>query len=180
MSMDLNLLPSQAKFQAKKNQLMAMVKRWSYIFGVLWSLALATTFVWWKVSAINLASSQKDYKLILADYERASETAVLSERLKYQAKLVGQVLKDRFEYGESIARVSKLFSDRIRLKNVDLVSHNLFNVEGSADGIKGSDEVEEKIAMINRGEVEGLGSAELKFLVWSYNFWEFKMEVKSK
>jgi hypothetical protein len=178
--MDLNLLPSQAKFQAKKNQLMATVRKWSYVFGALWLGALVVVFAWWMLSGMQLKSSQKDYKKVLADYEGLSDGAVLSERLKYQAKLVGQVLNERFEYGEAIKKVSGLFSDRIKLNDVNLTEKNLFRLVGTTEGIKGSDEVEEKAAMINRGEVEGLESAEIRSLGWSSNFWDFELEVKSK
>ena len=79
MSMDLNLLPSQAKFQAKKNQLMVMVRRWNYIFGALWFIVLVTIFVWWKLAETKLESSQRNYKEFLANYEGLSEGAVMSE-----------------------------------------------------------------------------------------------------
>ena len=180
MSMDLNLLPSQAKFQAKKNKLKLRVKKINYVLGGVWFLSLVGVFGWWKMAMVKLEEGQVKYKQILNSYELLQEEVVLNERMKYQAKLVGQVLGRRFEYGESIKKVTELFSDGVKLEDVNLASLNLFELGGVAEGIKGSDEIEEKVAMVNRGEIEGLLSAEIKSLAWEYNFWEFGLEVKTK
>jgi len=90
MSLDLNLLPSQAKFQAKKIRLQKKINTFVWIFGGVWLGVVVVILVIWLVLKMGLESDKKKYGLVLNQYKLLADNAVVSERLKYRAKLVSQ------------------------------------------------------------------------------------------
>jgi len=180
MSLGLNLLPSQAKFQAKKIRLQKKVNYFVWIFSGVWLGAVVIVLVVWLVFKVRLESDKKKYGLVLNQYQLLAENAVISERLKYRAKLVSQVLESRFEYGESMEVIGSLFSSEINLENIDLESRNLFRLSGTTRGESGINEVEEKIEGVLEGRFPDLVSMELLALSLEGKVWEFEVEVKTK
>ena len=180
MSLGLNLLPSQAKFQAKKIRLQKKINLFGWIFGGVWLVAVVVILAVWLVFKMRLESDKKKYSLVLNQYESLADNAVVSERLKYRAKLVSQVLENRFEYGESMQRIGSLFSSEINLDNIDLKSRNLFRLSGTTTSEVGINEVEEKVQEVPLGKFPGFVSIELLSLSLEGGVWEFEVEVKTE
>jgi len=180
VSSGLNLLPNQAKFQAKKIRLQKKVNHFVWIFGGVWLGSVVVVLIIWMVFKIRLESDRKKYSLVLNQYQLLAENAVVSERLKYRAKLVSQVLESRFEYGESMQKIGSLFSSEINLDNIDLESRNLFRLTGNTRSEMGINEIEEKIQAALWGKFPGLVSMELLALSFENDVWEFEVEVKTE
>lgn len=180
MSLGLNLLPGQAKFQAKKIRLQKKVNYFVWIFGGIWLGTVAVILIVWMVFKIGLESNKKKYGLVLNQYQLLAENAVVSERLKYRAKLVSQVLENRFEYGVSMQRMASLFSAEINLDSIELVSRNLFRLSGITRSEAGINELEEKMERTLEGELPGFVSMELLALSLEGSVWEFEVEVKTE
>ena len=180
MSFNVNLLPSQAKFQANKIKLEKKVRVFVWIFGSVWLSAVFLILAFWLIFKLGLESSKKEYLRVLSQYKTLSGSAIISEKLKYRAKLVGKVLGERFEYGESMSRISSLFSSEVNLENIEIKEKNHFEISGTVKGIKGIDEAENKVALIESGQMEGFAFAKILSLVLTGHVWDFKMEVETK
>ena len=181
MSMNLNLLPSQAKFQAAKIKLKSRVKLFVWIFSGVWAASVLIVFILLMLKNYNLGIAEKKLKTEQDQYKALSGDAVLSYQLKYQAKLVGKVLTDRFEYGKSIEKINSIFSSNVNLDKYKIINLKQFLLDGSTKEGRNIDEVEKTVKAINHGEMEDLESAKLNtVLVNNDNSWNFVMEVKLK
>ncbi|MBU3935430.1 hypothetical protein KJ909_02030 [Patescibacteria group bacterium] len=178
MNSELNLLPSQAKFQAKIINLKKKVT--TFLWGVtgFWLLVLGVTFAVWLFFRLNLNREKDNYTKTLAQYKSLSDNAFVSEKLKYRAKLVAKMLDERFEYGESIKKAQSFFSEKIKVEGFELLNVGDFEISGVVAGVEGIDEVEEKIEKIAEGRLEGFAFAKMKSLSFANNAWEFNMELK--
>jgi len=177
----LNLLPSEAKFQAVKIKLLKKIYLFMAIFAGCWVFLLIIIFAWLIVTKTLLTNAEKIYQKSLNEYKTLASNVVLTQKIKYQAKLVGKVLNERFEYGESIKNVNSIFSNNVNIDSFEIKDKNKFILTGILNDGKYMDEVEEKLAKINNGEIERFKSAKLSSIaVGSDNKWTFEMEVDLK
>jgi hypothetical protein len=178
--MDLNLLPSQAKFQAAKIKLKKRVMFFVWIFSGMWAVLVLTVFTILIFNQINLKNAEKKLTIEQNQYKTMSEDAVLSYQIKYQAKLVGKVLLDRFEYGKSIEKINNIFPSNVVMNNYKITNLKQFILDMTAPDGKSMDEVEKIVKAINRGEMEDLESAKINSISIENDGWKFIMEVKIK
>ena len=181
MTMDLNLLPSQAKFQAARMKIKAKINK--VMVGVLgvWVLGLVVVFSLWFLTKMTLATDEKKYKKAAVDFQGVSDTVLNSEQLKYRAKLVGEILNKRFEYGKAFQTVKTLFPAGISLEDYKLKSQKVFSVSGVIADWRGVDQLEKTMRDVNSGLSESFSSTKLNSL--SYDVvegWNFDMEVEIK
>jgi len=177
MKEGLNLLPSVAKFQAAKIKLKKRVNLGMSVFLGCWVLLMVVIFSWLWFSNYSLKKTESKNTTALNNYKSLATNVVLSKKNKYQAKLVGQVLKERFEYGSSIEKITNLFSKNITLENFEIKDKKQFLLKGTiVNGINIS-EVEDKVRDINLGLYPDFGLAKLNSVVINYNSWTFEMEV---
>lgn len=177
---DLNLLPSQAKFQAERIHIKGLINNFLWIFSGIWVLLLVGVFLFEFVSSMSLKKFNNDYQKVLGQYQSLMENMVLNQKIKYQAKVVGKVLFDRFEYGESMKLVKNIFPEGIVIENLKIAEVKIFLVDGLI--LKGEDvsELEEIVVDINSGLIEGVDKAEIKDISVNSEGWKFIMEIKIK
>jgi hypothetical protein len=178
--LNLNLLPSQAKFQAAKIKLQKKVRLILMVMVSVWVLVLGVTFVINIVSKVRINIVQAQYDKARNDYMSMSDNIVTSQRLKYKAKLVGGVLKDRFEYGKAFGRIIDLFLAGITIKDIELKNRGTFVIKGETSGRENVDELETIIENINIGRNEDFSKANLLNVSLLDNVWTFQMEVSTK
>lgn len=179
-TMNLNLLPSRAKFQVAKIKLkhkvlMAMVGVavvWTIITTIVLGLNLYTKIM------VNNVSDR--YNKVLGNYKSMADDIVVNQSLKYNAKMVGGVLHDRFEYGKSFELIQNLFPEGIVLKDYNLKSNGAFAISGTTQTKENIDLLENRIIEINGGSSDRLLSANLKSLALRGTDWSFTMEVTLK
>lgn len=177
----LNLLPSEAKFQAAKIKLRKKIYLFMLIFAGFWVLLVIIIFVWLSINKTLFNSSEKKYQKSLNEYKTLANNVVLTQKIKYQAKLVGKVLSGRFEYGNSIKNINSIFSNNINIDGFEIKNKNKFILTGIINEGKYMDEVENKILEINDGKTEIFKSAKLSSIsVDVNNKWNFEMEVDLK
>lgn len=181
--MDLNLLPSSAKFQADKIRLKSKITLFMWIFGGVWFVIVIGVFGFWIVTRIVLDKNKSGYQAVFNQYKSLAGNVILSQRIKYQAKMVGKVLGERFEYSTSFRKISgDLFNnDNIIIDSFEIDNNKskIFNINGSVLRGIDLDEVEKKVDDINNGEVAGFAAAKLNSVeVTKDNIWKFYMEVK--
>ncbi len=178
---DLNLLPSQAKFQAEKIHIKGIINNFLWIFSGLWVLLLVGVFLFEFISNLSLKKFNNDYQKVLGQYQSLVENMALNQKVKYQAKVVAKVLSDRFEYGESMRLVRGLFPTDIVIKNLGIVEIKKFQVDGSIQKGEVLSDLEEIVDDINSGLVEGVSQVEIKDVsVDSNEGWKFILEVSLK
>lgn len=178
---DLNLLPSQAKFQAERMHLKAVINNFLWVFGGVWILLVIIVFLLELILNLSLKKFNKDYEKVSAQYQSLAGSIVLSQKIKYQAKVVAKVLSDRFEYGKSMKLVKELFSEKVTIDNLGMNGIKKFQVDGSVLNGEDLSEVEEKVNSINSGSVDGVSLAEIKDIsVDAVKGWKFSVEVKLK
>lgn len=177
MKEGLNLLPSVAKFQAAKIKLRKRINLGINIFLTLWILLAVIIFGWLWFNNYLLTKAESKNKTALNKYKSLVTNVVLSKKNKYQAKLVGQVLSERFEYGSLIGKITNLFSENVTLENFEIKSKKQFVFEGNLINGMNMSEVEAKIRDINLGLYSGFTSAKLNSITISAKGWAFEMEV---
>lgn len=177
MKEGLNLLPSVAKFQAAKIRLKKKINLSMIIFLGGWVLYVLIVFGWLGFNNYSLNLTKKENTKSLNQYKSLITSVVLSKKNKYQAKLVGKVLSERFEYGASIDKITSIFSENIILENFEIKNKKQFILKCvMANGVN-MIEVEEKIRDINNELISGFKSAKLSSVSISALGWAFEMEV---
>ena len=178
--MNLNLLPSKAKFQAAKIKTRQMV--WKINLGILtvWSFALVVALG--MNLYINYLVDAADKQLIKHEktFSSLSENIVTSQILKYRAKIVGGVIKNRFEYGKAFELIQGLFPPEVVLKSNNLRENNVFAIEGVMSEKNNMDMIENIVKEINMGKRDRLISSTLTGLTLKSGEWNFTMEVAIK
>ena len=117
---DLNLLPSQAKFQAERIRLKNLITNFLWVFGGIWVLLLVGVLLMELVLNLQLKSLNKKYDQVSVQYQSLAGSMVLNQKIKYQAKVVAKVLVDRFEYGKSMRLARDLFSENIKIDDLEV------------------------------------------------------------
>jgi len=177
MDGDLNLLPSRAKFQAKRTAIQKKIQFFLWVFGGVWVLSLVIVLGLFFISQMILGSFEDTYNKGLSSYKTLLGEMVINQQVKYQAKVVSKVLDKRFEYGYSIESVRSLFAEGIEVNDIDIERNESFTLSGSFKDGKLMDGIEEKVVMINQGAVEGFKKAELSSVEVNDDGWSFGMEV---
>ncbi|MDD4026908.1 MAG: hypothetical protein PHO75_01800 [Candidatus Shapirobacteria bacterium] len=176
MKEGLNLLPSVAKFQAARINLKKKIGLAMAIFLGVWILSIIIVFVWIGINNFLLNKDKKQNTLALDRYKTLVTNVVISKRNKYQAKLVGKVLKERFEYGASIDKITNLFSENIALENFEIKEKKQFLLKYSLTNGTNLVEIEEKVRDINLGLMSDFKSAKLSSIKID-GIWTVEMEV---
>ncbi len=181
-SLNLNLLPNQAKFQAAKLKLQARLKGYMKLMLTWWIVAIVLVAVAYFGSDFVLGVENKKLEKSVEAYKSMSEEVILGQVLKYRAKVLGEVLKNRFEYSAAIEKVSSLFQGEATVANFELKEKNMFGVIVEANSRAAEELVESKVAEINKGGVEGVESAVISSAEFNRTdgVWLIKMEVKIK
>lgn len=178
---DLNLLPSQAKFQAEKIHIKKVINNFLWVFIGLWILLLVGVFLFEFILNLSLNKSNKDYQKVLGQYQSLVGNMALNQKVKYQAKVVAKVLSNRFEYGESMKLVQDLFSAEIVVENLEVVEAKKFRVDGIIPKGENFNILEGIVNDINSGGVENISSAKIKDVtVDPVLGWKFVLEVSLK
>lgn len=179
MKEDLNLLPSVAKFQAAKIRLKKKIFLFMSIFLSVWIFFIVVIFVWLGVDNFLLTKAKKDNSVALNQYKSLITNVVLSKKNKYQAKIVGKVLSERFEYGVSFEKIMNIFSGDIILENFTMKDKKQFILSGKVDNGSKFIKVEEFVRDINLGLMADFKLAKLTSVGINTkdNSWTFGMEV---
>lgn len=174
--MNLNLLPSRAKFQASKILWNSRVNKFMVWLTFLWviiiGVVLVTNFV------VLLMKKNADSKLALAksEYSLYDLTIQNNQRLKYKAKLVGEVLASRFEYSKAFKGATDFFPEGITMDKFTLGDDKVLKLEGTAKDID-LDKVEKQVEYVNDGRSSIYKKAKISSLSWNNGFWKFTVEV---
>lgn len=177
-TMNLNLLPSQAKFQAARTKVQTISRKAMVVMLTVWILALVVVYGYSLFVNSVLAKEETKLKRVTDDYVALADNIVTSQKLKYKAKLVGGVLDQRFEYGKAFETVTKLFPESIKLDNFELKKQGQFDLFGSTTGGENVKLLENLITSINNQENEHFDRAVLKSISTKSGLWTFSMEVK--
>ncbi len=178
MNEGLNLLPSVAKFQAAKIKLKKKINIISSGFLVFWVLSVIIIFGWLWFNNFLLKRAEKKNTVALNTYKSLATNVVLSKRNKYQAKLVGQVLSERFEYGSLIQKINTFFEKNVFIEDFNIKNKKIFVLKGSVVNGVNVSEIEEKIKDVNNGLYPDFKSAKLNSIGVNSLGWTFEMEVE--
>lgn len=179
-SSNLNLLPSQAKFQAARMKLEKTIHYFMSLVGVLWIAVIIVILFLFFGSNYILNLQIKKYNQALNSFQSLSSEIVVGQLLKYRAKVLGEVLNDRFEYSTAFEKINSLFGDNVVVANFQLEDNKQFSLALKTAEKVNVDHVEEVVEDINLGKVEGVSKAVLKGSTWDNNDWLIKMEVSLK
>ena len=139
---DLNLLPSEAKFQAEKIRLKRLASNFSWLISGIWLVIVIILFGLNLLAQLNENQLNKKYLKVADQYKGMSQDILKNQQVKHQAKVVAMVLKERFEYGSSMEKIKGIFSDNIIINNFNLESGKVYKVEAVVPEAKNLDEVE--------------------------------------
>lgn len=178
-NLDLNLLPSRAKFQAVK--ILWKNRANKFVIGLigLWVMVALVTIGLAVYSQLRLKIANDQLKAAQASYASMADTVINSQKLKYKAKLVSQVLSERFEYSKVFQATKNFFPDNIKMVKFQLIQLSGVELEGetTGDNIK---TLETLIKRVNEGGSDVYQSAKINNLDWKDGTWQFKMEVTLK
>jgi len=175
---DLNLLPSEAKFQAERMHLKKVINNVMWVMGGGWLILVIIVLGLNLLGQLNVNQLKKKHQKSADQYKSMAPDILVSQQIKYQAKVVATVLQKRFEYGSSMEKIKNLFSEKVVIDSFDLSGNRVYKIEANVPKLNDFDEVETKIDEINLGLVQGFKSAKLESLVIDKNgSWNFVMEV---
>lgn len=175
---DLNLLPSEAKFQAERMHLKKLINNFLWVMSGVWLVGVIILLALNLFGQLSLNQLQKKYQKSANQYKSLAGDILINQKVKNQAKIVASVLQTRFEYGKTMEKIRNIFSDKVIIDGFDLDESKLYKIEASVPNEKDFDEVEIKIDDINQGMVEGFKSAKLEDLkLDKVKGWSFNMEV---
>ena len=176
--MSLNLLPSEAKFQAQRMRLKSIISNFLWVVGGMWVLLILLAFGMAFFLNFRLNQLNQKYQNKMNDYKARIDEVALTQRIKYQAKLVAKVLDQRFEYGQAMSLVNSLFSEKIRVDDIQITKSKTFEISGGSKDGSVIDEVESKVADINNGLIPGFSRAKISNIeVNKDKGWLFKIEL---
>ena len=178
-SLNINLLPSQAKFQADKIKLKKTIRHYEMMVLGGWLLLVVGTFVLFFGSGFLLNNSQKKYQQAVNIFQSDTEGIVLNQLLKYRAKALGQVLNDRFEYAASFEKINSIFSEKAKVSEFELNDKDkIFTMTVTATDKEGVDYVEDRVLEVNEGKVDGIKKITISGVTYEVGGqWSIKMEV---
>lgn len=174
---DLNLLPNVAKFQAAKIKVKKKVKTASIIIAGLWVLSIVIVFSVWYINQKRVELEQKRYDRAVNEFQSLKTEIVLTQQLKYKAKLVGDVMNSRFEYSYIFKLLEDLFTEKIIVEKTQIERQDAISISGRALAVSDFNEVEEKIKQIKAGLIPGFERIKINNLVLDNSGWSFSTEV---
>lgn len=178
-SFNLNLLPSQAKFQATRMKLQKTFRFYMGIAAGLWVLTILITVIFHVITGVSLDSENKKYQQAFNGFKGMSDEIVMSQLIKYRIKVLGEVLKDRFEYSTAFEKVISVFSDKVTMTKFDIDLEKKFHIAVKAVGKEAVNFVEDKVVEVNTGKVEGVKNIIINSAKYSgeNGEWLIEMEV---
>jgi len=180
-SLNLNLLPSQAKFEATRMKLQGVLKRYMSLAVLLWIVVVIIVVVLYFGSDFILKLQKKKYDQSLNNFKGLSQEIVTNQLLKYRSKVLGEVLKNRFEYSSAFEKINSIFAQKAKVSNFKLNDNKMFLVEVTAADKEAVNFVEDKVTDINNGKEEGVEKAEIKSADYQLGSnWTIEMEVYIK
>ena len=178
--MDLNLLPSGAKFQAAKIKLQKRVTKLVIIISLVWLGGVLIIFSLILIAKLRTTGVQAGFDKAQKAYLALTNNIIISQRLKYRAKIVGEVLNKRFEYAKAFEAINVFFPTEVTMTNFNTKSQGKFQLMASTGDGRSLDLVEMKIAEINKGLDVKFKKAEMTTLSYSGGIWTFTVEVDLK
>lgn len=178
--MDLNLLPSEAKFQAQRIHFRQKARMMAKIIVGIWIVSILVVFGVWFGSNQLLTREQNSYSNSLTAFNGLTSSIALNQKLRYQAKLVGQILDSRYEYAKAFTTIKSFLPDGVAVNRLELGKENIFQIEATAGDNQTMDLIEKKVESVNRGEVEGFKSVALQSIQDNRNSWKLTLEVTLK
>jgi Tfp pilus assembly protein PilN len=178
--MDLNLLPSSAKFQASKVKLQKSVRKIAIWIIAGWVAVALIIFALTLVVKIRTVVAESQLKKAKDAYLAMSDNIITSQILKYRAKTVGQVLDSRFEYGKAFEEMNGLFPPGVTLTEFKLINIGKLQLSAATDGGVNMDKVEAVVAGVNKGQNPEFKNAKITSLSFKDNSWTFALEVNLK
>ena len=177
---NLNLLPSQAKFQAAKIKLKKTLYYYMSVAGVLWLAVVIILIVLYFGSDYILSLQNKKYEQAFNSLQSLSTNIVTSQLLKYRTKVLGEVLDDRFEYSTAFNKINSLFKEEIRVVNFELEDKSKFLVTVETSGKDNVNNIEDKVTEINLGKVDGFDKAVIDNANKTGDDWLLQLELYLK
>jgi hypothetical protein len=147
--MSLNLLPSQAKFQAEKIKAISLAKKILTIFLILWVFVVMIILGIEQGYKIWLNNQNVKYQDVVSNYMQSAQEIVVTQTIKFRAKLLGKVLADRFEYSDAFNVVGNIFDSNIVIKDFELKENRYFMMTVEASDSTAMTTLESRIKEIN-------------------------------
>ena len=179
-SANLNLLPSQAKFQADRMKLQKKLRQYLLVAVVIWVSVGILTLALNLVFNFRLKHEEKKYNQIITTLKSMDQEIALSQLIKYRIKVLGEVLKERFEYSTAFETINGLFSEKASLGKFNMDANKAFEIEVLANDRETLDYIENRVRRINEGEVPEVSKITMKEAVVAGNSWTVNMEVVLK
>lgn len=180
--MSLNLLPSQAKFQATKIRAIMQGRKVIKIFLSLWIIVALMVFTiywgerWWSDRL------SKKYDVVVSDYLNSSFEIVTNQTIKFRTKLLSKVLADRFEYSNAFGIVGNIFDPVIKIQDFALKEKKYIEMTVVASDNESMKLIESRIGEINLGNEPSISKIVVKDISYTIKTtdWLVSMEVYIK
>ena len=178
--MSINLLPSEAKFQASRIRFKKKVVDFTYFLIAAWVFSLVVVYAFWLINRKFVNDSAVVLDKAETAYGKLSTFLITNQKLRYKVKLVSSILDSRFEYGKAFRTINTLFTPEVVIKRLDLNDDSTFSVEAEVVGFENMDTVEKRIKNINDGKSEDFSNVKITQLSVMGNLWKFSLKVALK
>ena len=171
MSLNLNLLPSQAKFQAERTRIVTLVKKIVGGIAGIWVLGLVIVLGWWWYQNSETTKAELKYSQVSAGFKPELAKIAKGQELRSRLQFVKGVLATRFEYGSAFKKMSELFGPEVEVDNFKLAEKGQFIVNAKAANTKVMNIVENRVLEINSGKSPTFASMKLTGVTWEKGVW---------
>ncbi len=178
--MNLNLLPSKAKFQKRKVELVGKTKVYMIAVSGVWCLVLVVVIILNIVVSVRKKTLERRYELVKTDYQGLAESVITSQNLKYRAKMIGGVIASRFEYSKAFKALKLLLPNGISMSDFKMTKKGVFDIKALANDGTSVDEFEKLVFEINKGNNEFFNKAKIIDVMVKNGVWNLEMEVSMK
>lgn len=178
--MSVNLLPSEAKFQASKVKFQKRVVRLSQWLVGLWLAAAVVVGGIWLVSRQMYESGKKQLTNTENSYQSLASRLVTNQKLRYKVKLVSKVLGERFEYAKAFRSVQTFLPAESVITRLEIRDESVFRADIGLNGAKLVDDLESRMKSVASGGWPDIKSAKINTLAVDGNYWRAGVEVELK
>jgi len=177
----INLLPNAAKFKAYRESLKVLNKKLIVVELITGGALIVVIVAIRALLMIIMAGANREMARWTKQYTSLAPRAEANQKIKYQAKIVGQVLASRFEYGEAFTQINQLFPVEAKIDKSELKNNtNSFFVSGVIGDDAVVDKLEEMVIDINNGKNKYFKKMELTGVGWGAGGWKFEAVIDLK
>lgn len=171
---NVNLLPTENRFQLSQLRLARQFKVISFFVVGIWLVTVAVVFGLKTVSSMKLKALATEGKEIKSSLDHFSPEIELQQKLRFYLKLVVETLKSRPSFAKKLERVMSIFPEDVIIESINF-SGSEIEIRGMLSSLGGVAIFEDKVAEIKKENI--YQTIDLEGTTFSQGVWKFSLKL---